>query len=101
MALAAKAKKADVYGSRDHYDEGGPHYKHAYNHEARMLTNSDIPKRSLAIAKEVSIVRLHPTCAFHMSTLFIARRFNDQSPCCVEFSKHVRHCGNGVFTIFL
>lgn len=30
-----------------------PHYKFYYNSEARMLANSDIPKRSLAIAKEV------------------------------------------------
>jgi len=30
-----------------------PHYKFYYNNEARMLANSDIPKRSLAIAKEV------------------------------------------------
>lgn len=31
-----------------------PHYKFHFNNEARMLANSDIPKRSLAIAKEVS-----------------------------------------------
>jgi hypothetical protein len=30
-----------------------PHYKFYYDSEARMLVNSDIPKRSLAIAKEV------------------------------------------------
>lgn len=30
-----------------------PHYKFYYNNEARMLASSDIPKRSLAIAKEV------------------------------------------------
>lgn len=30
-----------------------PHYKFFYDNEARMLSNSDIPKRSLAIAKEV------------------------------------------------
>lgn len=30
-----------------------PHYKFYFNNEARMLANSDIPKRSLAIAKEV------------------------------------------------
>ena len=33
-----------------------PHFKFFYNNEARMLANSDIPKRSLAIAKEVSII---------------------------------------------
>ena len=32
-----------------------PHFKFYYNAEARMLANSDIPKRSLAIAKEVGI----------------------------------------------
>lgn len=31
-----------------------PNYKFYYNTEARMLASSDIPKRSLAIAKEVS-----------------------------------------------
>lgn len=33
-----------------------PHYKFFYDNEARMLAGSDIPKRSLAIAKEVSLV---------------------------------------------
>lgn len=32
-----------------------PHYKSFYNNEIRMLALSDIPKRSLAIAKEVRI----------------------------------------------
>lgn len=35
-------------------EDDTPHYKFYYNVEARMLANSDIPKRSLAIAKEVS-----------------------------------------------
>lgn len=34
-----------------------PHFKFYYNNEARMLANADIPKRSLAIAKEVSSVQ--------------------------------------------
>lgn len=34
--------------------EETPQYKSFYSAEARMLANSDIPKRSLAIAKEVS-----------------------------------------------
>ena len=33
-----------------------PHFKFFYNNEARMMANSDIPKRSLAIAKEVRII---------------------------------------------
>lgn len=32
-----------------------PHYKSVFNNEARMLAGSDIPKRSLAIAKEVEL----------------------------------------------
>lgn len=35
-----------------------PHFKFYYNNEARMLANSDIPKRSLAIAKEVCQVKV-------------------------------------------
>lgn len=38
-----------------------PHYKFFYDNEARMLANSDIPKRSLAIAKEVSDLLISPT----------------------------------------
>jgi hypothetical protein len=34
-------------------DDGPPHYRHAYDSDIRMLANADIPKRSLAIAKEV------------------------------------------------
>jgi len=34
-----------------------PHYKFFFNSEARMLANSEIPKRSLAIAKEVGRVK--------------------------------------------
>ncbi|KAF7301634.1 Baculoviral IAP repeat-containing protein 6 [Mycena indigotica] len=33
-----------------------PHYKSYFNHEIRMLAASDLPKRSLAIAKELSIL---------------------------------------------
>ena len=32
-----------------------PSYRHVYNTEIRMLANADIPKRSLAIAKEVRV----------------------------------------------
>lgn len=34
-------------------DDGSPHYRHAHDADIRMLANADIPKRSLAIAKEV------------------------------------------------
>ncbi|KAF5321022.1 hypothetical protein D9619_001097 [Psilocybe cf. subviscida] len=33
-----------------------PHYKSVFNNDARMLAGSDIPKRSLAIAKELAIL---------------------------------------------
>jgi len=36
-----------------------PNYKFYYNTDARMLASSDIPKRSLAIAKEVSRIPHH------------------------------------------
>ncbi|PFH46326.1 hypothetical protein AMATHDRAFT_70134 [Amanita thiersii Skay4041] len=37
-------------------EDASPHYKFYFNNEARMLANSDIPKRSLAIAKELAIL---------------------------------------------
>ncbi|THV08584.1 hypothetical protein K435DRAFT_740799 [Dendrothele bispora CBS 962.96] len=37
-------------------DDQIPQYKFHFNTEARMLANSDIPKRSLAIAKELAIL---------------------------------------------
>lgn len=39
-------------------EDESPHFKFYFNAEARMLANSDIPKRSLAIAKEVRILPL-------------------------------------------
>jgi hypothetical protein len=37
-------------------DGDTPQFKHFYNNEARLLAASDIPKRSLSIAKEVSLL---------------------------------------------
>ena len=62
-----------------------PNYKFYYNTEARMLASSDIPKRSLAIAKEVfkllTRIRLQqtrlsgrPACGTH-----------DKPACCLGF----------------
>ena len=39
--------------TEDAPEDESPHFKFYYNAEARMLANSDIPRRSLAIAKEV------------------------------------------------
>lgn len=36
--------------------ESIPHYKFFFNAEARMMANSDFPKRSLAIAKELAVL---------------------------------------------
>ncbi|KAH9854945.1 ubiquitin conjugating enzyme family protein [Lenzites betulinus] len=44
-----------------------PHYKFYYNNEARMLANSDIPKRSLAIAKELAVLTTNLPVAWNSS----------------------------------
>ncbi|KAG9317659.1 ubiquitin conjugating enzyme family protein [Chiua virens] len=38
------------------HEDTVPHYKFFFNSEARMLASSDIPKRSLAIAKELAVL---------------------------------------------
>ena len=48
-----------------------PNYKFYFNNEARMLASSDIPKRSLAIAKEV--------CTFHALLLVFVRTHSETS----------------------
>ncbi|KAF5387646.1 hypothetical protein D9615_000388 [Tricholomella constricta] len=44
-----------------------PHFKFYYSNEARMLANSDIPKRSLAIAKELAILTTNLPVAWDSS----------------------------------
>jgi len=44
-----------------------PQYKFYYNNEARMLANSDIPKRSLAIAKELAVLTTNLPVAWDSS----------------------------------
>jgi hypothetical protein len=53
-------------------DDDIPHYKFYYNNDTQMLANSDIPKRSLAIAKEVCTLGLLvlPCCHFFHSWPF-------------------------------
>ncbi|KAL0949942.1 hypothetical protein HGRIS_009968 [Hohenbuehelia grisea] len=48
-------------------EERTAHYKFYYNNEARMLANSDIPKRSLAIAKELAILTTNLPVAWNSS----------------------------------
>ncbi|TFK43556.1 hypothetical protein BDQ12DRAFT_675170 [Crucibulum laeve] len=48
-------------------DDPTPHYKFYFNNEARMLANSDIPKRSLAIAKELAILTTNLPVAWDSS----------------------------------
>ncbi|KAF8272514.1 hypothetical protein EI94DRAFT_1769775 [Lactarius quietus] len=44
-----------------------PNYKFYYNNEARMLASSDIPKRSLAIAKELAVLTTNLPVAWDSS----------------------------------
>jgi len=44
-----------------------PNYKFYYNSEARMLASSDIPKRSLAIAKELAVLTTNLPVAWDSS----------------------------------
>ncbi|EJF62236.1 ubiquitin conjugating enzyme family protein [Dichomitus squalens] len=44
-----------------------PSYKFYFNNEARMLANSDIPKRSLAIAKELAVLTTNLPVAWNSS----------------------------------
>ncbi|KAG6854764.1 hypothetical protein C0991_001191 [Blastosporella zonata] len=48
-------------------DDSPPHYKSYFNNEARMLASSDIPKRSLAIAKELAILTTNLPVAWDSS----------------------------------
>ncbi|KAJ8583779.1 ubiquitin conjugating enzyme family protein [Rhizopogon salebrosus TDB-379] len=48
-------------------EESMPHYKFYYNSEARMLASSDIPKRSLAIAKELAVLTTNLPVAWDSS----------------------------------
>jgi hypothetical protein len=61
LTIPAEKNATDI----GNVDETIPHYKFHFNREARMLANSDIPKRSLAIAKEVRVKCLIPYfCGF-------------------------------------
>ncbi|KAG8962660.1 hypothetical protein FRC03_003913 [Tulasnella sp. 419] len=62
--LAARAKNAQEGIVPE---EDLPNYMHAYNTEARLLTNSDIPKRSLAIAKELAVLTTNLPVAWNSS----------------------------------
>ncbi|THH29394.1 hypothetical protein EUX98_g4806 [Antrodiella citrinella] len=48
-------------------DDSLPSYKFAYNNEARMLANADIPKRSLAVAKELAVLTTNLPIAWNSS----------------------------------
>lgn len=57
-ATRARFEYCDLIVNRSGQEDFGdptPNYKFYFNNEARMLARSDIPKRSLAIAKEVSL----------------------------------------------
>jgi hypothetical protein len=44
-----------------------PNYKFSYNSDARMLVNSDLPKRSLAIARELAVLTTNLPVAWDSS----------------------------------
>ncbi|KIJ56783.1 hypothetical protein M422DRAFT_72920 [Sphaerobolus stellatus SS14] len=46
-----------------------PNYKFFYNNEARLLANADIPKRSLAIAKELAVLTTNLPVSWDSSIL--------------------------------
>ncbi|KAI5116954.1 hypothetical protein M0805_001927 [Coniferiporia weirii] len=50
-------------------EDWSPSYKHFFNSDARMLANSDIPKRALAIAKELAILTTNLPVAWNSSIL--------------------------------
>ncbi|KAK0468344.1 uncharacterized protein EV420DRAFT_1503974 [Desarmillaria tabescens] len=52
---------------KDDPDNPLPHYKFYFNQEARNLANMDIPKRSLAIAKELAILTANLPVAWDSS----------------------------------
>jgi hypothetical protein len=61
-AMKARFEYCDLSIPTEEEDGQPPHYKHFYDAEARMMVNSDIPRRSLAIAKEVSSrIRITPS----------------------------------------
>jgi hypothetical protein len=56
MGLAAHFFHRFEYDDLSIPDPGSdapPHYKHFFNNEARLVVGSDLPRRSLSIAKEV------------------------------------------------
>ncbi|KIP10382.1 hypothetical protein PHLGIDRAFT_85130 [Phlebiopsis gigantea 11061_1 CR5-6] len=53
--------------SPDMSEDEPPHYKFYFDAEARMLANSDIPKRSLAIAKELAVLTTNLPVAWNSS----------------------------------
>jgi len=53
--------------SEEDAEDQVPNYKFYYNNEARTLANSDIPKRSLAIAKELAVLTTNLPVAWDSS----------------------------------
>ncbi|CAL1700032.1 unnamed protein product [Somion occarium] len=57
----------DLTVSSSDTNDDVPNYKFYYNNEARMLASSDIPKRSLAIAKELAVLTTNLPVAWNSS----------------------------------
>jgi hypothetical protein len=60
-------------------DDLVPHYKFHFNTDARMLADADIPKRSLAIAKEVRFIE----CSCMSFTQAYAAGYSHHEPPCI------------------
>lgn len=77
-ATRVRFEYCDLSVPSDNTEDEIPHYKFYYNNDARMLANSDIPKRSLAIAKEVGS---HLSVLNHTSNqqCFISLPFSQQT----------------------
>ncbi|KAH7887767.1 hypothetical protein F5I97DRAFT_1805231 [Phlebopus sp. FC_14] len=68
-ATAARFEYCDLSMPDGDISDGDtiPHYKSHFNSEARMLANSEIPKRSLAIAKELAVLTTNLPVAWDSS----------------------------------
>jgi len=59
--------KPDDNQTETNIEDQIPNYQHTYNTEIRMLANADIPKRSLAIAKELAVLTTNLPVAWDSS----------------------------------
>ncbi|KIK65287.1 hypothetical protein GYMLUDRAFT_38722 [Collybiopsis luxurians FD-317 M1] len=66
-ATSSRFEYCDLTVSGMNDSDETPNYKHFYNNEIRMLANASIPKRSVAIAKELAILTTNLPVAWDSS----------------------------------